>query len=354
MINAALGLRFLCIRMKKHKKFCVCSKILVTLPRNFLNMINRTMVRTRVIQSLFAYYENGDITPTKACKELVNSFSSTYSLYMMMLAFADEFATFAEQQISENIARARATHRPYTPNRKFVENTFSKQIFSNRALRHYMTDHNLSWDGGLDAFPTLLRQLQEQPYYQDYMSSPDSSYEEDKALWRKIYTDLLPGNEALNSALEELEVVLDMTNWTTDIDIILSYIFKTIKRFQEDNGADQELLPIFDSEDELQFGQTLLREAIAHKEEYDELIAAHLKNWDPTRIAFMDRIILYVSLAEIATFDEIALEVSLNEYIELAKEYSGEKSYLFINGILDEILRELKEKNKLVKSSNRK
>ncbi|MBQ0136436.1 MAG: transcription antitermination factor NusB, partial [Bacteroidales bacterium] len=115
---------------------------------------------------------------------------------------------------------------------------------------------------------------------------------------------------------------------------------KTIKRFSQDNGADQPLLEMFDSEGELQFAQQLLEQPIAHKPEYDKAVEEHLKNWDMERIPLMDRVLLVMALTELNQFPEIAHQVSLNEYIELAKEYSSDKSYVFINGILDEILKE--------------
>ncbi len=150
--------------------------------------------------------------------------------------------------------------------------------------------------------------------------------------------------------MEELELVLDRQNWTSDSDEIISYIIKTIKRFREDSDANQELLPMFEREDELDFGTELLHQALAHKDEYQEMIYSHLKNWDPDRVAYMDKIILLAALAEIINFPNIAIEVSINEYIEIAKEYSGDKSHIFINGILDEILREMKRNDQLPKA----
>jgi len=137
-----------------------------------------------------------------------------------------------------------------------------------------------------------------------------------------------------------LELSLDQQNWDTDLNVVLSYIVKTIKRFKADSNADQPLLEMFDNEDELEFAQKLLLETIAHKPEYDAVIEDHLKNWQMDRVAMMDRIILAQALGEIKTFPEIAPQVSLNEYIELSKEFSTEKSYIFVNGTLVEILRD--------------
>ena len=302
-------------------------------------MINRTMVRTRVMQTLFAYYTDGEKTPSQARKELVKSFSDTYNLYMMLLALADELTTYAQNQIAEQEQRAKITHQKFAPNRRFADNSFAAQVFQNRTLRRVMDAGHLTWDAGLNAMPALFKKLQEQYYYQLFMDKEQPTYEEEKELWKKIYSMLLPDNEDLITALEEMEVCLDQQNWETDLNVVLSYVVKTIKRFSQDNGADQPLLEMFDSEDELQFAQQLLEQTIAHKPEYDKTVEEHLKNWDMERIPLMDRVLLVMALTELNQFPEIAHQVSLNEYIELAKEYSSDKSYVFINGILDEILK---------------
>ena len=312
-------------------------------------MINRTIIRTRVIQTLFAYYQSGETGIVKPSKALLHSFADTYSLYITLLALVNELTDYAQNQLAENISRARAIHASYAPNRRFVENAFAKQLFENRTLRHYIEDEHLSWEAASTAVADIYRQLIEQPFYKAYMAEPEPSYEADKAVWRKIFGELLPDNDSLISGLEELEIALDKQNWTVDAGIILSFIVKTIKRFNKDHGADQELLPMLANDDEEQFALKLLEQSINLHDETTQLIHAHLKNWDADRLAFMDTIILQVALAEILAFPDIAIEISLNEYIELAKEYSGDKSYLFINGILNEILLQLKRENRLLK-----
>ena len=217
-------------------------------------------------------------------------------------------------------------------------------------LRHYIDEQHLSWESGQSAVEAVYNQLVTMPFYQDYLKAEECGYEEDKMVWRKIFTELLPDNAELLAGLEEMEIALDEQNWQTDLNYTLSFVVKTIKRFREENGADQELLQLFDHEDELQFAQDLLSRTIEHHDECLELIHSHLKNWTADRLAFMDVVILQTALTEIMYFPEIALEVSLNEYIELAKDYSGDKSYIFINGILNEILHDLKRQNKLIKA----
>lgn len=313
-------------------------------------MINRTMVRTRVIQTLFAYYKDGDKMPGEARKELRKSFADTYDLYFIMLDFSNQLTAYAQQQIEEQAARARATHTTWTPNKRFVQNRLAQQLFDNSALRSRIVEQNLSWDSGIPAVHEVYRQLTESDFYRAYMDAPDCTYEDDKRLWRQIYEKLLMNNEALNDALDEMEVVLDKSNWTVDIDVIISYVIKTIKRFKEDSTPDTPLLEMFDHEDELNFAMELLNHALEGHEQYEQMINSHLKGWDADRIAYMDRVLVEAALAEILHFEDIALTVSLNEYIELAKTYSGDKSYMFINGILTEIIRDLRNDGHFLKA----
>lgn len=313
-------------------------------------MINRTLIRTKVVQTLFGYYQNEDSLPSEARKQLLRSFADTYDLYILLLDFASALTTYADEQLQERIARAQATHTPLRPNRRFIQNRFAEQLFTNRRLRHELEERHLSWESGESAVKAVYLSLVGTEWYKQYMEQPESSYDEDKRLWRKIYSELLPANEAVLSALEEMELELDHFTWVTDLDVVLSYVVKTVRKFRKDGGVDQELLEMFDSEDDLNFATSLLRNAIEHRAEYDKLIDANLKNWDPERVAWMDRVILLVALAEICNYPEIALQISLNEYIEIAKEYSGEKNYFFINGILDGIIRQLKREDKLLKA----
>ncbi len=308
------------------------------------------MVRTRVIQTLYAYYKDPEKTFLTARKELNKSFADSYDLYFVLLDFANELTAYAQRQMEDQIARAKATHSSWTPNRRFVRNRLAQQLFENRALRARVQEQQLSWDSGMQAVSDVYRRLIESSYYRDYMEAERCTYEDDKRLWRQIYQHLMPENEALYDALDEMELVLDKSNWTTDVEVVLSYVVKTIKRFAEDSTPETPLLEMFDSEEEVQFASSLLEKAIKGHDRYEQLINENLKGWEADRIAYMDRIILETALAEILEFEDIALTVSMNEYIELAKEYSGDKSYMFINGILTEILRRMKNEGSLFKA----
>ena len=312
-------------------------------------MINRTLVRTKVVQTLFAHYSGQDHTALSARKTLLNKFSSTYSLYMMLLSFADELTTYAEEQISENQRRATVLHQTYNANRRFVNNRVAQQLFNNRRLRNYLENEHLTWEVGMSAIESTYKKLVEAPFYKEFMALDAPSYEDEKSLWRKIYSTLLLESEDLSAALEGMEVALDQEGWTVDMDMVITYVIKTIKRFKATDEDELPLLDMFGTEEELDFGKNLLQWSIEMTEENKNLIAKALQNWEADRVAYMDQIILLVALAEIRKCNEIALEISMNEYIEIAKEYSNEKSYIFINGVLNRIVSDLRAENQLFK-----
>ena len=308
------------------------------------------MVRTKVVLTLFAFFSDGDKTRGTAQKELLRSFADTYNLYFLLLDLVNEITTYAEQRQEENRERAQAMHTDYRANPRFVQNRFAAQLFNNRTLRRQLEQEKLSWDTSHDAVAALYKQIAETSIYEEYMRSPETSYESDKLLWRKIFSNILADNSELEKGLEELEVSLDAASWTSDMNTVISYIVKTIKRFREDAGADQPLLEMFDSEEEVEFAKRLLALAIDHSEEYERLISDKLKNWDAERVAFMDMIILKTALAEILNFPDIAIQVSLNEYLDIAREFSTDNSPQFINGMLDQIAKEQARQNKLFKA----
>ena len=181
--------------------------------------------------------------------------------------------------------------------------------------------------------------------YKDYMASDDNSYEADRELWRKIYKTYIFNNDSLDQVLEDQSLY-----WNDDKEIVDTFVLKTIKRFDEKKGANQELLPEFKDDEDQEFARRLFRRTILNSDYYRHLVSENTKNWDLDRIAFMDVIIMQTALAEILSFPNIPVSVSLNEYVEIAKLYSTAKSGSFINGTLDGIVNQLKKEGKLTKN----
>jgi transcription antitermination protein NusB len=227
---------------------------------------------------------------------------------------------------------------------RFATNLFVAQLASNKALNAYVADKKISWTEHADLVKKLYERIVESTVYQEYMQAKEHGYDQDKQVWRKLFRKILLVDEELNDRLEDMSIF-----WNDDIEIVVSFVEKTIKRFELENGAFQEILPMYKEEDDKEFALKLIRNAVLEDAQFNQLIEEYTKNWEIDRIAFIDRVIMKVALAEITDFPTIPISVTLNEYIEIAKVYSTDKSSTFVNGVLDTIVTSLRNSNKLLK-----
>ena len=308
-------------------------------------MVNRVLIRLKIVQIVYAYYQNGSKNVDSAEKELMFSLSKAYDLYNYLLILMVALTNYAQKRIEAGKAKLAPTAEELYPNMKFVENKFVAQLSTNKQLLDYVEKQKRSWSNEEEFVKRLFEKIVNSDIYKEYMASKDASYEEDRELWRKLYKTFIYNNEALDSLLEDQSLY-----WNDDKEIIDTFVLKTIKRFDENNGADQELLPEFKDDDDQEFARRLFRRAILNCDYYRHLISENTKNWELDRVASMDVIIMQCALAEILSFPNIPISVSLNEYVEIAKAYSTNKSGSFVNGTLDGIVKELKKEGKLAKA----
>ena len=307
-------------------------------------MINRVLIRLKVVQIVYAYYKNSGKSLKAAEDEVFFSLSKAYDLYNYMLQLMVGVTHYAADRISFLSMKIRPTDSDRNPNLKFVNNHFIAQLEANEQLSKFAEKSKLNWVDNSDFLRRLLDKIEESDIYQEYMASETSSYEEDKEVWRKLYKTFVFENEELDSLLEEQSLY-----WNDDKSIVDTFVLKTIKRFEENNGEAQQLLPEYKDVADMDFARKLFRNAVANAEQYRELMASSSKNWDMSRLAFMDVVIMQVALAEIITMDDVPLSVTLNEYVEIAKHYSTAKSGSFVNGMLDTITKKLRQENKINK-----
>ena len=300
-------------------------------------MINRVLIRLKVVQILYAYYKNSGKSMKAAEDEVFFSLSKAYDLYNYLLLLMAGVTHYAADRISFKSLKLRPTDSDINPNLKFVNNRFIAQLEANTALCKFAEKSKVNWVEHSDILRRLLDRIEESDIYKEYMASETSSYEEDRELWRKLYKAFIFDNEELDALLEEQSLY-----WNDDKSIVDTFVLKTIKRFEENAGADQQLLPEYKDINDMDFARKLFRNAVSKADEYRELMAQNSKNWDMSRFAFMDVVIMQVALAEILTFGDIPLSVSLNEYVEIAKYYSTAKSGSFVNGLLDSITKKLR------------
>ncbi|MEN9920064.1 MAG: transcription antitermination factor NusB [Bacteroidota bacterium] len=307
-------------------------------------MINRVLIRIRVIQVLYSTYLNQSGDLKKAENELIFSCQKSYDLYHYLLLLIIELTDNHARRTEMRKGKLLPTSEDLNPSMRLVNNLFVKQLRENEALNKYLLDRPMSWDEHDNYLKTLLSDILASDVYKEYLLVEDRNYDTDREFWRKIFKSYVYTDADLDEILENESVF-----WNDDIEIIESFVVKTIKKFDPEKGAKQQLLPMFKDEDDRQFAIKLLRETMFNVKTARDLIDKYAKNWETERIAFMDMIIMQTAIAELLAFPSVPINVTMNEYINIAKAYSTEKSSSFINGILDAVIVELKAENKLLK-----
>ncbi|HJG26757.1 transcription antitermination factor NusB [Parabacteroides merdae] len=307
-------------------------------------MINRILIRIKVLQIVYSYYQNGNNDLKVAENELLFSLKKSYDLYHYFLLLIVDVTNLQRRILDARKNKYMPTEAELNPNTRLVDNRFTAQIAENEALRKYVAEQGLSWDNDGDFIKMVLDMILSSEQYGEYLNNENDSYETDKEFWRIVFKKLICGNEAIDDYLQDKSIY-----WNDDISIVETFTLKTIKQFEKAAGSKQKLLPMFKDLEDQSFAIKLFRQSLMKGSEFRERINKHMKNWETERIANMDLIIMQVALAEIMTFPTIPINVTLNEYIDTAKYYSTPKSGTFINGILDSVVNELKKEKLLLK-----
>ncbi len=307
-------------------------------------MINREIIRIKIVQLTYAYYQNGSKNIESAEKELFFSLSKAYDLYHHLLGLI--VAVTKESRRRLEVLQAKAKREGTAdPSQKFAYNRFALQLENNKQLCDFMETQKHTWADEPEFIGRLFEQIEQSQIYKEYMESEEDDYALDRELWRKLYRTLIQENEDIDSIIEEQSLY-----WNDDKEIVDTFVLKTIKRFEEKNSASQELLPEYDSEEEKDYARKLFRAAILNADEYQRFMSETSRNWDFSRLAYMDVIIMQIAIAEMINFPSIPISVTINEFVELSKFYSTPRSAGYINGMLDAIAHHLVKTGKLLKS----
>ncbi|MDD7250733.1 MAG: transcription antitermination factor NusB [Prevotellaceae bacterium] len=297
-------------------------------------MINRQLIRLKVIQLAYAHASNEVKSLEDAKKELEKSLSLAYDLYRYLLLLIPEITDLAVIYYNERVQQLQQLGSTESVSPKFIHNRLAAQLDSNVELSDFASQSKThSWQEADDELQALYKAIVESEPYKAYMTSPEDSYEADRELWKVLYKMFICDNEGIDNVLEEWSIY-----WNDDKDIVDTFVLKTIRRMDPSQGANQPLLPPYSSEEDREFAFQLYTSVLLHRAEYEDLIASATRNWDLARISPMDKVIMVTALAEILTFPSIPVRVSLSEYLNIAKRYSSLKSVSYINGILDALV----------------
>ena len=305
-------------------------------------MINRVLIRLKVVQVIYAYYQNGGQKTATADRELAQSIDSAYSLYKTLLYIPVAWAS----QIRKSVARQQRMNAPHISRKEqlFAQNRFLEQLESNVELDSYIQSNDMEWLLKSDWLNDICTRILESDSMEEYVQCEKFDFESDKELVRKLYKEFVEESDELDSLLEEQNIY-----WNGDKELIDSFVLKTIRSFEDGKTAEQALKSEFKDEDDRQYAIDLLHYGLSTANEREQAVAANCRRWDPSRLAFLDVIIIQVAMAEILYFPQIPLKVSINEYVELAKLLSTPASGSFVNGMLDTIVKDLSAQGRINK-----
>lgn len=309
-------------------------------------MINRVLIRAKVVQMLYAYMVSKDsMTLTTAKKELTKSLDKSYELYNALLKLMIELTDVQDLRLDEAKHKFLPTEEDLNPNMRFVENEFVKRLRADQTLADFVDDKKINWRDDELFVRLLLDKILRSEEYQEYMEMPKTSLVRDGEVWYQLMKKVVLPDENLLEHLQSMSVYYT----DDDLQIMGQFVMKTIRRFEDEEA--QPILPQYKNDDDSKFGEQLFSKAVAEMEENNSCIDQFVKTekWDVERIALMDRVVMCTALTEIRNYPSIPVNVSLNEYIELAKDYSTPRSGQFVNGILNAVVNKLRADKVIIK-----
>ena len=294
-------------------------------------MLSRRLLRVKVVKALFGHLKSDSTNMIASEKTLLASIDKTYDLYFQLMELIVEVRRHAESRLETARRKKLPTYEDLNPNTKFVENKAIALLASSQTVNDYLSSHKLNWARYPELIKLLYTRLLASDYYRRYMQNPTRTFSEDKQLVEEFYRNELEDCEELEAALEEQSIL-----WSDDLGFALTMVVK--------------VLPKFKSDDDLAFVKTLFEKVLVNYDQTQRYIERFTSNWDIERIAFMDYLILATAVAELTSCPEIPVKVTLDEYIEISKYYSGPGSSVFINGVLDKLVAALTEEGKIQKT----
>ena len=308
-------------------------------------MLNRRHIRVKVMQSIYAMHQNGSDSIEKEEKFLLYSIDNILDLYLTMLSSLIEIgkkeAVFIEKSSQKHIT----TSQERNPNKKFINNTILQILSENNSLSIALENRKINhWELNEDYIQILLDSIKNSDFYAKYMANAVNNFEEDKQFILDIFTELVVPNEKLYEFLEDNKLT-----WIDDIPVVNTQIIKQLKLIKSAKDEAFRVPKIFKDQEDKEFVTNLFRKTVLNERELAKEYVDKTPNWDSERIAEIDTIVLKMAICEFVKFPSIPVKVTINEYLEIAKEYSTPKSSIFINGILDNLVKEFENSNKLNK-----
>lgn len=308
-------------------------------------MLNRRHLRIKALQNIFAWQMTEKKDSVSSQKALMHSIDSVYEMYVRMLALLVDVTEYTANDAIERANKHLPTAEDLNPNQKLLYNKFAVVLKQNPEYTAAVNKYQINWHADPELVKSIFIKLKDTKEYEAYLAAEDETLESSKEIIKFIFRKVLLKNLNIIQAFEDKFI-----NWPVDSEVMKGMIAKTLKNFTSEDPFKNKLTPISaDWVEDSRFVKDLFAYTIKNDNAYQELIAERTKNWESERIALMDTILMKMAICEMMNFPSIPVKVTINEYLELSKDYSTPKSNTFINGILDKILSDLKRTNSIKK-----
>jgi len=314
-------------------------------------MLSRRHIRIKVLQALYAYTQIDTGNPIQGEKELLKHFGKVHDLFIYQMTLLVEIRAFAEERMVEAKKKYFPTEEELNPIEKFIRNPLLMQLAENKDLEKKADALHINWKSEKELVLKLFNQIRESEIYTDYLSTNESSYKADRLVIAKLFEEVIIPHEGLHFYFEEMNL-----NWTDDYFLVAQLVFMTVSSYKASWSENKPMPTLFKDEldedggQDLIFARELFKKTIKHSDEFMEIIKPKIVNWEIDRVALMDLLILKMALVELTEMPSIPVKVTMNEFIEISKYFSTPKSKIFINGILDNLIIELKESGRIKKA----
>jgi transcription antitermination protein NusB len=309
-------------------------------------MLSRRHLRIKVLQALYGYFQSEDRDINRAEKELLFSVQKFYDSYILLLLLPVELSEVSRLNVLDAREKYITQKKKEDTSLRFADSPLIKQVIANPEFTAVVKKRKISWQKDIDVVRKLFNILKKTSEYQAYINDPSPSYKTEQDFLTWLIKRHLASSDIFNHTMEEINLY-----WGDDKDLLISMGAKTFKNLREESSESFSLLPLYkDPEDDESFMRDLLRKTILHEADYSKDIAEKTKNWEVERIALTDIILMKMALTEILHFSSVPVKVSINEYIEISKDYSTPKSKIFINGVIDSLVNDYKAINKIKKT----
>jgi N utilization substance protein B len=298
------------------------------------------------MQIIYAMHQSGSEDLEKEEKFLFLSMESIQDLYLIMISALIEIRKKEELFLDKASKKHLATPQDLKPNRKFIENKVLQFLEANNSISIALENRKINnWNQNDDLILIMLEDIKKSKIYQSYLSDEKNSFEAEKKFVVDIFTELIATNEKLYDYLEDYKLT-----WVDDIPLVNTFLLKQFKNIEEHNERSFKVLPLYKDVEDKDFGRDLFRKTVLNEKELAKEYIDRTPNWDPDRISEVDTIMLKMAICEFLRFPSIPIKVTINEYLEIAKEYATPKSSIFINGVLDNLVKDLQKTDKLNKT----